>query len=482
MLAASRISLAQIFQTAILVGAVGCVSCNGDDDGGPPLPPADPNPAIASVEILPAQVSVPQGTSFTARARVRDKWGDILPDDRASVVRWSSSSEITVVAGPSATVVVKASVTTPLPVDVYLIASVDGVEKSDTSTISIVAPSGDGNRDWVASEYSPNSQPSFAFVSGPTSYGEPSDRTNELMPFVNEGQLPPFQCASAGSSCGVIALFAPWRAHSLASVEWTPHCDLAAFVAGATLPTTCSAITPTIPTPLKPPPVVTVAVWRVADAPGIADQIKADIAYAHSVFDQPYTGISLNFQEHPYGNTHTSISHSSTCTLSDGTTPISADLATSGVKYDPKTITVIYVDALNPGTGDDLGFTCPYDDSGGTGTLILISANGITSSTLAHELGHALGQWRDGDRTHPDAPAPQLPGFDPSNLMWSSETDWYVSLRHNLTFGQIFQMNMANISFLKKAQLSSAAGTGLVCPPDAASSSPCPPLAQDQRR
>lgn len=477
----TRFSLAQILQAAVLLATVSCNDCNGDDNGGPPVPPPETNPAIASVEILPAQISVMQGTTFVVRARVKDKWGNILPDDRASAVHWTSSPEITVAEGPSATVVVNANPTAPPPIVISLIAFVQGVDKRDTSTITVTAPNATGSYDWLASEYAANSPPSFAFLTGPSSYGEPLDRVNSLVSVVKEGQLAPFACATPGSNCGVITLLAPGRAFSQVDVDWTSRCDIAPFVTGAGVPAGCGAITPTIPTPLNQPPHIKVVVWRVADAASVDNQIKADIVYAQSVFDQPYLGIKLDFLQQPYGNKHTSISHSGGCMLSDGTTPIPTELAAKGgVQFDSKTITAVYVDALNPGTGDDLGFTCPYDAT--AGTLILISADAITNSTLAHELGHALGQWSSGDKTHPDLPAPQLPGFDPSNLMWSSETDWYVSLRHNLTLGQLFQMNLADISFLKKAKIVATSGAGLSCSPDAASNTPCPPLAQDERQ
>ncbi|HEX6626843.1 MAG TPA: hypothetical protein VF105_02710 [Gemmatimonadaceae bacterium] len=473
----TRISLGQILQVVVLVSIANCAACDGDDTGGPPEPPPQTDAPIASVEILPALISVQRGTSFVLRARVKDQWGNILPDERASVVRWTTSGEFPVPPGPSATVTVTATPTAPLPLDVYLIASVPGVEKKDTSTIRVTAPPEANDRDWIAGEYSANAEPSFAFVTGHSNYGEAGDRINSLVPFVKEGALEPLDCDLGPTQCGVITLISPRRAITQTPASWISACDFASFVSAAGPPAGCTSVKPTIPTPLKSPPKISVALWQLAEVPGIANQIAGDKAYAESVFDQPYIGLQLDIQLRPYANKHTSITRGLGCKTTDGT-PLTTEFGNWGVKYDPKVVTAVYVDGINPGAGDDVGFTCPYDDAGGTGVLVVISGNAISNSTLAHELGHAFGQWQWGDRSHPDFPAPHLPGFDPSNLMWSSESDWYVSLRRNLTLGQLFQMSLASRSFLQK----SAPASPLNCPADPSSSSPCPRLAQDQRQ
>jgi hypothetical protein len=217
----------------------------------------------------------------------------------------------------------------------------------------------------------------------------------------------------------------------------------------------------------------------LANKQGIDNQVKADMVYAKSVFDQPLLGLQLVMQAHPFAVKHASITHGLACKTASGV-ELATELAPLGVSFGPKQITVAYVDAINPGTGDDIGFTCPYDDVNHTGTLIIVSADAINNSTLAHELGHALGQWHSAERDHPDVPPPRLPGFEPSNLMWSSESDWGTSLRRNLTLGQLFQMSLADFSFVKRSKISVA--PGLPCSTDPASNSPCPPLAKDERQ
>ncbi len=480
MVLSTRISLAQFLQATVLLTMVSCASCNNGGDGGPPEPPPQTDAPIASVEIIPARVSVQQGAAFTLRARVKDQWGNVLQDVRAVGVRWATSGELTLPTKQGSSVVVTATPTTSLTPGkaIYVIASVDGVEKSDSSEIEITVPPESDQQDWIVSEQATNAQPSFAFLTGPSNYGEPGTRTNSLVAFAREGALEPFECDASTPQCGVVTLFSPGHAIAQATVAWTKGCDFVSFVSPVAHPTGCHAVMPTILTPLLPPTDVRVMVWTLANKPGINNQVNADKAYAEWVFDQPLIGLKLNIQVHAFGVAHTAVTHALACKTVDDH-ELTGDLSAGpfSVNFDPKAITVVYVDAINPGMGDDIGFTCPY--AVGLGTLILVSADAINNSTLAHELGHALSQWHSADRDHPDVPEPRLSGFDPSNLMWSAETDWGTSLRRNLTLGQIFQMNLADFSFVKRSKAS--AGPGLPCSSDAGSNSPCPFLARDQR-
>ncbi|MFL5570303.1 MAG: hypothetical protein ACJ772_06910 [Gemmatimonadaceae bacterium] len=474
----TRSSLTHFIQSAVLLSTVSCRCCQSSD--GPPEPPPQPDAPIASVEIVPAHVSVVQGTEFVMRARVKDQWGNVLPDSRASGVRWTTSGGLAVAAGPSASVVVTATPNgaQPLPADVFLIASMSGVDKSDSSSISITTVPESAEKDWIASEYAAKNRPTLALVTGTSSSGEEMTRTNSVVAFVREGKLDPLSCPTATPSCGALAVFSPGRAVTLATVKWSPSCDFASFATGATVPTGCGTVRPgaALPNPVS----VSVVVWTLSNAPNIDNQVLADIAYAESVFDQPLTGLKLVFTTHQYAaGKHGSITHGVGCKTKEGT-ELAKELG-FGIplpEFQPKRITVAYVDAINPSTGNDIGFTCNYDDV--TGAVIIVSADAINNSTLAHELGHALSQWHSSDRDHPDVPAPRLAGFEPSNLMWSSESDWGTSLRRTLTLGQLFQMSFADFSFVQRSR--GAAATGLPCSSDAASNSPCPALAKDERQ
>jgi len=476
----TRVSLVNVVQAAALLSVASCSCCNnGGDAGGPAEPQPQTDAAIASVEITPNVLAVPQGATFSLRARVKDQWGNILPDSRASVVKWATIGEVSGVSpgsGAVTTVQAATSISTT-PKESYVVASVDGVEKSDSSRIVISAVPEASNRDWVAADYAVNSPPSYALLTGPSTYGEAINRVNDLTSFVKEGALENFACDPANSQCGTVTLFQPGKASTQVPLKWTSGCDYVGFTT-ATAPTGCSSAQPAVPA-LRAPWPVKVAVFTLASKAGIDNQVKADVAYAQSVFDQPQLGIALIINVTPYANKHVAITHGLACKTTEGS-ELTDEVAPEGVSFNPQVVTVVYVDAINPGTGDDIGFTCPFDDVHSKGTVIFVSADAINNSTLAHELGHALGQWHSGDRDHPDVPPPRLAGFDPSNLMWSSESDWGVSLRRNLTLGQLFQMSFADFSFLKKSNISAA--PALKCSTDAASNSPCPPLAKDPRQ
>src|SRR3954464_11683115 len=67
---------------ARVAGIMGISSCYCF---APPDP--DPHPPIATIDILPWRLTVIKGGTFTVRARVRDQYGNTLPDDRAAEVR-----------------------------------------------------------------------------------------------------------------------------------------------------------------------------------------------------------------------------------------------------------------------------------------------------------------------------------------------------------------------------------------------------------
>jgi hypothetical protein len=252
-------------------------------------------------------------------------------------------------------------------------------------------------------------------------------------------------------------------------------CDLANFRSTGGVGVACNPIAGIVspgPAPLKVP----VNVWKYSTKRGLDQQINADLEYVRDVFGEPWLGVSLVVALHPVsGAPTTDIKHGSSCQTEDENDITKQIARIDQTEFAYNRITVVYVDGINQAVGDETGFTCPHHPD--EGTIIIMSASGVGNSTLAHELGHALGQWTMPAREHPDVPLPRVAGLESSNLMWSSERAWGGSARRNLTLGQIAQMNFGEISFLKRARISN--GDGLRCDPDPTREVPCPRLAKD---
>jgi hypothetical protein len=129
--------------------------------------------------------------------------------------------------------------------------------------------------------------------------------------------------------------------------------------------------------------------------------------------------------------------------VKNGIEPVSLDCLALGpiqssVFYTAKTLNVYYV---------DIGFTgknCAIKQSPSICTSsatayppgdanITFLGSTATSTTLAHELGHAYGLRPRGCKGHTEG----VPGFGPDNIMWAGGGDE----RTTFTLGQVFRMN-----------------------------------------
>jgi hypothetical protein len=148
--------------------------------------------------------------------------------------------------------------------------------------------------------------------------------------------------------------------------------------------------------------------------------------------------------------------------------------------YDPDVINVYYVSQID-GSNYLFGYNC-YQQSivvGGSNAIgeniIFLSLASRAPTTLAHELGHALGLRGNVGHTY------GVPGFTKLNLMMSGISLNDQALQDDFSLGQGYRMSLDRLSWLnhtrpsgtppiragdnRPCQLTVAAATGDLCPP-----------------
>ena len=472
--------LAARFRFALLAGSVALLSAIGctPKPEEPPARAPEPVllPAVARIEIVPTYMSVPAGTAFTLRAQLRDAYDNVLSDPRTESVQWQTTQGAFVAPGASGSVVVHAPSSATATPSIKVVASLNGL--SATNTIGIVTansptsttppqtPSNPGVTpapDWIRAPHMVNDWPSIALVDG-TSAGK--NYNDSTFAFAESRELATFDCS--GAMCGEITIFSPRQGIRRDTVGWKTGCDYVDFAGGAAGVTGCTSPAATsVLSPLPPLVHVPVLIWQASNAPGVDNAIADDIAYAKSVFNQPWTGLVLDVKvEIAWAASSPTYLNACDDPVHDITNQL---VGIPDTAFRPYRVTVAYVDDISGGA--IAAFACPYDPV--EGPVALISESGMGGSTLAHELGHALGQWFADSTLHTD----HLPKFDKSNLMWSEESDDSRSIRKHLTLGQLFQISLRDSSFVRR--LPGSVPKGLLCPPKPGSDTPCPAFAKD---
>jgi hypothetical protein len=466
----TRLSLALIGSTSFLLAAKCC-----DYDCAPPEPVL--RPAIDKVEILPWRVVTQNKAKFTMRARLKDRWGNVLLDWRADAVQWSTLGSVTVPPGPSGSVVVDATVPTAiLPHWFQLIATIDGV--ADTVTIEILPDqleSGTSIDRMATDQSNPTDPPTIALVDGVLA--GPKTINDTVIAFAQHATLDAFDCPD-GSYCGEVTIFHQGSAIARDTVKWSSGCDFVSLSSTLSAPSGCPA-PPTVLGVLqaiKPAQPVHVVVWKASSAPDVDQKVDGDVAFAQSVFNRPGTGLLLDFVVNPTGTSVQTVTFTVPCNNHD----LAGQLPKPPITFGGDRITVVYVDELSSAVAptSENGFTCLYSPV--EGPIVMISTGGLGTSTLAHELGHAIGGWVNPspEPFHVDVPV-RLPGFEPSDVMWSADPDTTRGLRVNLTLGQLFQMSYRDGSYLQKSR--AFPYKSVVCYP-VTPTSPCPAVEKDVTR
>lgn len=252
-----------------------------------------------------------------------------------------------------------------------------------------------------------------------------------------------------------VVLFAKGTRMSVKPVVWTTGAD------AVTLPAPGSRV------------VIDFSLVLVAKGPAAAQQVGRDTLQAIARFNENRTGLTFRSSRIllPKHLTKPDIAAIGSRCDKEALT----SLATKTKLYDPKRINVYFV----PGLPGWRGLNCYLE---GYPNVIYISAAGDSPTTLAHELGHALGlqDWYPRMLGHTGAlSTSSINGFTYLNIMWTGLYDPEAFAQRHLSIGQGYRMNMDKSSWVITQGLVPGR-TPESCHPLAAKDSlPCPMLALD---
>jgi hypothetical protein len=224
---------------------------------------------------------------------------------------------------------------------------------------------------------------------------------------------------------------------------------------------------------------VEVDVYVVSSGMNSANWARLDLVRAGTLFDDSRVGLSFDSSKFV---TSTSLTNADKATIGDNCQQ--ADALKGSSLYNPNRINVYVIPSItSEGLNTWRGYNCwekkPPGNPDGTPNIIYISVSWHSPTTLAHELGHALGL--RGKVGHTGGPDSRMDGFESTNLMWKGLDGDGTKAQDWFSLGQAFRMNADTHSWLNRAAGSSSTGPQpLACSPTSPKSkTPCPPLAFD---
>lgn len=388
-------------------------------------------PRITKMEIVPSLVVVgsdpSNATSFEVEVRL---WTGEA--DRVSIVdgylpQWTASApwiKLVSSTGFRARFEIEAgalpSGSAPLA---YVQVTAGGMTTEPGAKI-VFAPDVLSAADGVIAAYDPDRQPTAVVVSADR--GSSQDPCMSVSTLVRRAMLGPLvaKCSDGETAWGVAVLS---KGHSMVltpPVTWTSTPDPVIDVS--------SQQTPRLAVPLA---------LHVMVAPGPDDDIdpvvlrdsilkiaKDDIKAADSLLDESRAGIALDLIQSETIDTADEVKIAN-CPAGD---TVTAAHDVSGV------LNVYYVNDM----GNYRGRACDRHDTRKQDVVYVVSPR-HQSTTLAHEIGHALGLFLPG-QGHTD----KIGGLDRTNIMTSGDQDTDPAGRHRLTVGQVFRMNADSASWL----------------------------------
>jgi len=423
------------------------------------------------IDVIPDMVTAVPDKPFLMSVRVRDKLGNVLPDESVAEVQWKASDDhLTLSTAKGSQTVVTVSAATENPIT--LSASLGDL--TGNATITRAKPGASLTMDWATARHVDGERPTLVLLDGQT-YSE--WRSDSLIAFVGAGA---FDDLRPSDISGEVNVFSPGHALQRANVAWTDNCDhLRMTEDGAAYPTevpvpSCNGLPPMN---LTKPVSIPIHIWTLlpGDPTGT---VEIQLRDARRKLANGWTGLTLDVEtpgievlDERWIVLDISAALGWRCPTGTAEFSMENQLRTAGIAFGPGKVTVVYAAALmEPLSGvlvasSRAGYTCPRDAI--LGTVVLVSGTEGVGSTLAHELGHAIGP--------PLEHTNGMVDLNYSNLMWSSEVAVQGS-RSITTLGQAFRLSLDADRF----HTGPAAPTGPQCTgQNEAAENPCPRVAKD---
>jgi len=232
---------------------------------------------------------------------------------------------------------------------------------------------------------------------------------------------------------------------------------------------------------VKPPVEVELRFYVPQGVPGAATEAQEEMDEATALYAMNRTGIAFKSLSTVAYSPAQAVLIGDRCGGGNA-----AGLAKAGASlYDPGVINVYYVSQIDQSI-NLFGYNCYLESIvvGGSNAIgeniIFLSLARRAPTTLAHELGHALGLRGNVGHTY------GVPGFTIRNLMMSGIDLNLQALQDHFSLGQGYRMSLDRLSWLNHTRPSGAApiraGDSRPCQLTVAAATGdfCPPLALDQ--
>jgi hypothetical protein len=432
-------------QRAALALAFFVAACKKDG------PPAEnnpvPPPGVAGLGIIPGDVFAIPGSQFEMRVHLVDASGNVLPETYGTAVEWTpvSTPGMTITGSPGPRVMVSVSQLSTTPFE--LTAMLPGPGISASVKIHSIKLGQTTSEDWVAATATPKSPPMLALADA--RWGS-NYKTAQVYSFVGGGSLESIaKCAATDpAGCGNLTIFSTTNAPDHGAAIWTSGCDIADKRSTIVPLPSCQ---PVFTGALKPATPIDLQVWMFAPSAS-HEAVKAYVEYTKRVLSDAWAGLAVSATIHVGGQKATPLLEVDPVTYAC-LPGVKTGLDELGINsLGAKVITLVIAEDIlvKDEHGDPVpsglpGYACPTTTSWGAVAFVAWPLS--TYTTLAHEIGHALGPWDAASNWgHTDG----IAGFNQSNLMHASHSYSVEAPRSTLTLGQVFRLGLDRAALVQQ--------------------------------